>query len=93
MHNHYHLVVRTPEPNLSDAVRWLQVSYSGRFNRAHRQVGPVFAGRFRAVLRNYPWSSWRVYCGAEPKAAWLETRVVLAACGGRGAAAQRTALR
>jgi hypothetical protein len=27
-----HLVVRTPDPNLSHAMRWLNVSYSGRFN-------------------------------------------------------------
>jgi putative transposase len=147
MDNHYHLVVRTPEPNLSEAVRWLQVTYSSRFNWAHQQVGHVFAGRFRAVLiqdeqgvcevaryvhlnpvriqglglgkaeqrrakvqgtddpgaalvaqrlavlRSYPWSSWRVYSGAEPKPDWLETGVVLAACGGRSTVAQRTALR
>jgi hypothetical protein len=28
MDNHYHLVVRTPEPNLSEAMRWLHVSYA-----------------------------------------------------------------
>jgi len=50
MDNHYHVVVRTPEPNLTDAVRWLHVSYSSRFNWAHQLVGHLFAGRFRAVV-------------------------------------------
>ncbi len=31
MTNHYHLVVRTLEPNLSEAMRWLQVSCSSQF--------------------------------------------------------------
>ena len=36
MDNHYHLLLRTPEPNLHHAIRWLQVSYAVRFNWAHR---------------------------------------------------------
>jgi putative transposase len=50
MDNHYHLLLRTPPPNLSHAIRWLHVSYSIGFNRAHRQCGPVFAGRFKVVV-------------------------------------------
>ena len=50
MDNHYHAVLRTPAPNLSHALRWLHVSYSLGFNRAHRQCGAVFAGRFKAVV-------------------------------------------
>ncbi|MCW5558147.1 MAG: transposase [Verrucomicrobiae bacterium] len=50
MDNHYHLLVRCAEPNLSEAVRWLQVSYAGRFNWVHRRRGPVFQGRFKSVL-------------------------------------------
>lgn len=50
MDNHYQLLVRTPEPNLSEARRWLYFSYSSRFNRAHRQCGQVFQGRFKAVV-------------------------------------------
>jgi len=37
MDNHYHLLLRTPEPNLSHAIRWLNVSYSTCFNGVHRQ--------------------------------------------------------
>ena len=50
MDNHYHLLARTPEPNLNHGVRWLNVSYSSRFNWAHQQIGHVFAGRYRAVV-------------------------------------------
>lgn len=50
MDNHYHLVVRTPEPNLSDAMRWLHVTYSSRFNWAHRQCGHLFQGRYKSVV-------------------------------------------
>lgn len=50
MDNHYHLLVRTPLGNLSAAIRWLNVTYSIRFNWAHRQTGHVFQGRFKAIL-------------------------------------------
>jgi REP element-mobilizing transposase RayT len=50
MDNHYHLLVRTAEANLSEAMRWLHVSYSSRFNWSHRQSGHVFQGRVKAIL-------------------------------------------
>lgn len=50
MHNHYHLLVRTREANLGQAMRWLNVSYAVKFNWAHRCHGTVFEGRFKGVL-------------------------------------------
>jgi putative transposase len=50
MPNHYHLLVETPEANLSRVGQWLNVSYSVWFNRRHRRVGHLFQGRFKAVL-------------------------------------------
>ena len=50
MENHYHLLLRCREANLSQAIRWLQTSYAGRFNWAHRRRGHVFQGRFKSVL-------------------------------------------
>ncbi len=50
MPNHYHLVVQTPRANLSQAVGWLQVTYSVRFNRRHRRCGHLFQGRFKAYV-------------------------------------------
>ncbi len=49
MHNHYHLLVQTPNANLSRAMQWLNVSYSVWFNRRRDRVGPVFQGRYKAV--------------------------------------------
>jgi putative transposase len=50
MENHFHLLVETPEANLSRAMQWLNVSYSLWFNRRHDRVGHLFQGRFKAVL-------------------------------------------
>jgi len=50
MDNHYHLLLETPQANLSPAMQWLGVSYTGAFNRRHRRVGHLFQGRFQAVL-------------------------------------------
>ncbi len=126
MDNHYHLLLRTGEANLSHAIRWLNVSYAVKFNWAHRSHGTVFQGRFKSVLiqeegkavevarylhlnpvrigglglskedqrrarvlgcknpgeelvkrrlevlREYRWSSWRIYLGAEDNPGWLE---------------------
>jgi len=50
MANHYHLQIETPQANLSRAIQWLNVSYSIWFNRKYQRVGPLFQGRFKAVL-------------------------------------------
>jgi REP element-mobilizing transposase RayT len=50
MGNHYHLLVETPEPNLSRGMRHLNGVYTQRFNRRHHRVGHVFQGRFKAIV-------------------------------------------
>ncbi len=50
MGNHYHLLVRTPAGNLSEAMRHVDGVYTQRFNRAHGRDGPLFRGRFASVL-------------------------------------------
>ena len=50
MHNHFHLLLETPEANLSRAMQWLNVSYSVWFNRRHGRDGHLFQGRFKAVI-------------------------------------------
>ena len=50
MSNHYHLCVETPEPNLVEGMRWLQGTFSVRFNRLRREHGHVFQGRYKALL-------------------------------------------
>ena len=50
MSNHYHLLIETPEANLSKGMRQLNGVYTQRFNRRHQHVGHVFQGRFKAIL-------------------------------------------
>jgi putative transposase len=50
MNNHYHLVIETPEGNLSKGMRQLNGVYTMRFNRRHGSVGHVFQGRYKAIV-------------------------------------------
>jgi len=50
MSNHYHLVIETPDGNLSKGMRHLNGIYTMRFNRHHGSVGHVFQGRYKAIL-------------------------------------------
>ena len=50
MGNHYHLLVHTPHAGLSRAMRHLNGVYTQYFNRRTGQDGPLFRGRYRAVL-------------------------------------------
>lgn len=50
MPNHYHLLIHTPEGNLSRFMRHLNGVYTQRFNRAHNRDGPLFRGRFKGIL-------------------------------------------
>lgn len=50
MGNHYHLLLETPEGNLSRAMRQLNGVYSQAFNRRHQRPGHVFQGRFHAQV-------------------------------------------
>ncbi|WP_213608082.1 transposase [Pseudoalteromonas sp.] len=50
MHNHYHLLVETPDANLSKGMRQLNGVYTQWFNRKHQRVGHLFQGRYKAIL-------------------------------------------
>lgn len=50
MDNHFHLVVETPDANLSKAMRQLNGVYTQAFNRRHGRVGHLLQGRFKAIL-------------------------------------------
>ena len=50
MDNHYHLLIETPEANLSKGMRQLNGPYTQRFNRRQGRVGHVFQGRFKSIL-------------------------------------------
>ena len=50
MSNHYHLLVETPDQNLSKGMRQLNGVYTQAFNRNNKRVGHVFQGRYKAIL-------------------------------------------
>lgn len=50
MSNHYHLLVQTPDSNLSRGMRHINGVYTQRFNRRHKKEGQLFRGRYKAVL-------------------------------------------
>ena len=50
MGNHYHLLLETPEANLSRGMHRINAIYSQSFNRRHDRVGHLLQGRFGAIL-------------------------------------------
>ena len=50
MPNHYHLLVRTPEANVSRAIQWLNGSYGIWYNKRHDRGGHLFGERFKGIL-------------------------------------------
>lgn len=50
MTNHYHLVVETPDGNLSKGMRQLNGMYTQASNRRHKRTGHLFQGRFKGIL-------------------------------------------
>jgi REP element-mobilizing transposase RayT len=50
MDNHYHLMIQTPDGNLSKGMRQLNGVYTQTCNRRHKHVGHLFQGRFKAIL-------------------------------------------
>ncbi len=50
MPNHFHLLVRTPRPNLSRGMQHLTSGYANWCSRRHRRPGHTFQGRFKSEL-------------------------------------------
>jgi hypothetical protein len=50
MGNHYHLLIETPKANLSRVMRHINGVYTQKHNRLKRTDGPLFRGRFKAIL-------------------------------------------
>ena len=48
----YHLLIRTPQANLSAVMRYVNSVYSQRYNRSKRRKGPLFCGRYKSILIN-----------------------------------------
>jgi REP element-mobilizing transposase RayT len=52
MSNHYHLLVQTPEANLSRFMRHINGLYTQYFNRTHKSDGQLFRGRYKSIVIN-----------------------------------------
>ena len=50
MDNHYHILIETPDGNLSIGMRQLNGVYTQAFNKSHRRTGHLFQGRYKAIL-------------------------------------------
>ncbi len=50
MDNHYHLILKTHNANLSRCMQWLGATYTRRFNIRHKKNGHLFQGRFKSFL-------------------------------------------
>jgi putative transposase len=50
MGSHYHLIVRTPQANLSAGMQMLNGTYAQQFNRRRGRRGHLFGERFYSVL-------------------------------------------
>jgi putative transposase len=68
MSNHYHLMLCTPDANLSRAMQWLDTTYSVRIQRRNRLTGHLFQGRFKAALveDDYHWQRLSYYIHLNP---------------------------
>jgi putative transposase len=50
MPNHYHLLLKTDQPNLSRAMHWIGCTGTVGFNYRNARVGHLFQGRFKSIL-------------------------------------------
>lgn len=75
MGNHYHLFVQTPEANLVAGMKWLQNTYTRRFNIRHKNWGRIFGDRYKAILvegdNNYYYETMLNYIHLNPVRARL----------------------
>jgi putative transposase len=50
MNNHYHLLIETPEGNLSDGMRDLNGIYTQEYNKRHETTGHIYEGRYKSFI-------------------------------------------
>ncbi len=50
MPTHYHLLLQTPDANLSRCMRHLNGVYTQKYNVSHSCDGALFRGRYKSIL-------------------------------------------
>lgn len=75
MSTHYHLLLQTPLGNLSRIMRHIDGLYTQRSNRRRRRDGPLFRGRYKAILVDTDMYLWQIvrYIHLNPVRAGLVT--------------------
>jgi putative transposase len=76
MTNHCHLLLETPEGNLSRGMGWMQNAFTRRLNTRHRLWGHVFGDRYKAIVVEPGNCYWAVldYIHLNPVRAGMVTR-------------------
>lgn len=76
MDNHVHLAIRTPKPNISEAMQMLFSAYARYFNRTYERRGHVMEDRFFSPLvePGYPLFKLSAYIHRNPVAARMVPR-------------------
>jgi len=46
MTNNYHILLKTNESNISNAIKQLNLTYTKYFNKKYKRVGHLWQGRF-----------------------------------------------
>jgi REP element-mobilizing transposase RayT len=64
MTNHYHLLLETKEENISEAIQYLNGTYSMYFNRKYKRTGHFWQGRYLS------------YCLYDEAHAWIVAKYI-----------------
>jgi len=70
--NHYHILLETTLPNLSDAMRFLNSAYAAWYNYKSGRIGHLWKGRFESYMMFDEAHSWKVIKYIERNALALE---------------------
>ena len=50
MGNHYHLLLETTQPNISNIMQYINTSYTTYYNIKRKRCGHLFQGRYKSIL-------------------------------------------
>jgi putative transposase len=50
MGNHYHLLLKSIDGNLSKAMHWFGTTFTRKFNMRNQTSGHLFQGRFKSII-------------------------------------------
>ena len=62
INNHCHLLIETPDADLSLGMRQLNGVYTQLFNKRHQRTGHLFQGRYKSILIQIDSQSISKYC-------------------------------